>query len=331
MKIIDFFAGVGGLSIGFTSAGANLVFANDFDPSAAKTFRLNHPTVPFFEGAIEELSVRQVIDSGIDVSSIDVIMGGVPCQAFSMAGKRIRKTQKDLVDERVYLFRHFLRFVQELRPKIVLIENVRGITSMLGGRVLEEIRNSLVSLGYEVDWKYLNAADFGAPQTRVRTIILANRLGVKNIFPESSHSKETWVAVGSVLVNVPSLNHEPRFLEGKALERVSRIRPGENWKSLPKSLQTKSVHSGAYGRLDPNQPARTLTTRFDTPSVGYVTHPYENRTLTVREGARIQGFPDDFEFCGSKMEQYRQVGNAVSPYMSAALARGIIRMLDLGN
>lgn len=329
MKIIDFFAGVGGLSLGFTSKGAELVFANDFDKAASQTFRLNHRNVPFHEGSIENLDLDTIKSLGVDTSDIDVIMGGVPCQAFSMAGKRIRTTSKDKVDERIYLFRHFLRFVREINPKVVLIENVRGITSMLGGEVMREISSSLSGLGYEVNWKYLNAADFGAPQVRIRTIILANRIKVENIFPEPIVDKENWVPVRDVLQNLPALNHEPRFLTGLALQRVSNILPGENWTSLPKELQTKSVHSGAYGRLDPNQPARTLTTRFDTPSVGYVTHPEENRTLTVREGARIQGFPDDFEFCGTKMDQYKQVGNAVSPYMSFALAESVAEMLSM--
>jgi DNA (cytosine-5)-methyltransferase 1 len=331
LKIIDFFAGVGGLSLGFVKLGAELIFANDFDKSASQTFRLNHPGVPFFEGGIEDLDVSKVASAGIDLSGIDVIMGGVPCQAFSMAGRRIRTSQKDQIDDRVYLFRHFLRFVADVKPKVVLIENVRGITSMLEGRVMSEIKNSLENLGYLVDWKYLNAADYGAPQVRIRTIILANRIGVENEFPTPQFDKESWLPVSSVLSGLPELNHDPRFLTGKALERVSRIKPGENWTSLPPELQTKSVHSGAYGRLDPNLPARTLTTRFDTPSVGYVTHPTENRTLTVREGARIQGFPDNFEFCGSKMEQYKQVGNAVSPFMSAALAASVYEMLTRGK
>jgi DNA (cytosine-5)-methyltransferase 1 len=327
MKIVDLFAGVGGLSLGFTEQGADLVFANDFDPAASATFRANHPGVEFEQGPIENVDAIAIARRFGSSGQIDVVMGGVPCQAFSMAGVRIRESKDSEVDKRVYLFRHFLNFVRATNPKIVLIENVVGITSMLKGQVLEEIIDSLKDLGYRVDWKYLNAADFGAPQLRVRTIILANRIGVANLFPEPLVSPQQYTPVSKALINVPKLNHEPRQLTGKALERVQLIRPGQNWKDLPRQLQTKSVHSGAYGRLHPDKPARTLTTRFDTPSVGYVTHPSEDRTLTVREGARIQGFPDDFEFHGTKMEQYRQVGNAVSPYMSRAIARVIKIML----
>ena len=106
------------------------------------------------------------------------------------------------------------------------------------------------------------------------------------------------------------------------------IKPGANWQNLPQNLQTKSVHSGAYGRMDPNKPSRTLTTRFDTPSVGYVTHPVEDRTLTAREGARIQTFPDDFIFIGTKAQQYRQIGNAVPVRLAFEISKSIRIMLD---
>lgn len=327
MRVVDLFAGVGGLSLGFLEQGAEIAFASDWDEAASATFRANHPGVRFHEGAIEDIDFAEVSQELLREGEIDVVMGGVPCQAFSMAGNRIRSNKEEAIDERVYLFRHFLKFVEATNPKVVLIENVVGITSMLQGRVLNEIESSLENLGYKTSWKYLNAADYGAPQIRVRTIILANRLGITNNFPTPSRTAGNYEPVESALRDVPGLNHEPRELTGKTLERVKRIKPGQNWTSLPTELQTKSIHSGAYGRLDPNLPARTLTTRFDTPSVGYVTHPYENRTLTVREGARIQGFPDTFEFFGAKMQQFRQVGNAVSPFMSRAIADSIAEML----
>ena len=326
--IIDLFAGVGGLSMGFSRLGFEIVFANDFDAAAAKTFMHNHPNTPFHVGAIEEIDVQNLVKSGTIPSSVDVLVGGVPCQAFSMAGYRIRNNRKEEFDQRVYLFRHFLRFVKQLRPKFVVIENVKGLTSMLNGDVISEILRELRGLGYMAEWKYLNAADYGAPQLRERTVIIANNLGLDPIFPLPTVMPDAYKAVSTVLSDVVPLNHEPRPLSGAALERVERLMPGQNWKDLPPALQTKSVHSGAYGRIDPTKPSRTLTTRFDTPSVGYVTHPFENRCLTVREGARIQGFPDSFEFLGTRMQQYRQVGNAVSPYMSDAIAKLIAQALE---
>lgn len=326
--IIDLFAGVGGLSMGFVERGFEIAFANDFDKSAGDTFRRNHPGTPFHLGAIEDINIENLVSEGVIPRTVDVIVGGVPCQAFSMAGYRIRNNRRDELDQRVYLFRYFLNFVKQLKPKFVVIENVKGLTSMLNGEVIAEILRELRDLGYEADWKYLNAADFGAPQLRERTVIIANNLALHPEFPSPTVLPANYKPVAEVFANVPSLNHEPRKLSGDALKRVQLLRPGQNWKDLPPALQTKSVHSGAYGRIDPSKPSRTLTTRFDTPSVGYVTHPYEDRCLTVREGARIQGFPDNFEFLGTRMQQYRQVGNAVSPYMSHAIAELISKVLD---
>lgn len=328
MSVVDLFAGVGGLSSGFVNTGHSLLFASDFDQAASNTFKRNHPGVPFYMDSIENLDpfdIMKILNVG--KGDLDVLVGGVPCQAFSMAGLRIRKDSYGQLDERVYLFRHFLRFAKALNPKVIVIENVPGILSMLQGDVIQEIKSSLESLGYEVSWQLLNAADYGAPQLRTRAIILANRISQSNIFPVPEYSKDSYRTIASALQDVPDLNHEPRPLSGLTLQRVKLLKQGENWTHLPTHLRTKSIHSGAYGRLRMDAPARTLTTRFDTPSVGYVTHPIENRTLTVREGARIQGFPDDFEFLGTRMQQYKQVGNAVSPYMSLAIAKSVNEIL----
>lgn len=328
--IADFFAGVGGLSLGFTDAGFRLVLASDNDTWASTTFRKNHIDVPFIEKSIEEVTSAE-LRAAVGDGPIDVLVGGVPCQAFSMAGYRNRESRRDIVDERVYLFRHYIRVAEILRPKVVVVENVKGLPSMLGGLVLEEMRSELEELGYVVDWKILNAADYGAAQLRERFVLIANRLSVANRFPPPTRTPDQYETVGSALRDLPSTNHEPRALHGPTLERVRLIKQGENWRALPEAMQTRSLHSGAYGRLRSDAPAKTLLTRFDSPPVGYVTHPEEDRALTVREGARLQGFPDAFTFFGPKMSQYRQVGNAVSPIMSAAIARSVIQMLDEGE
>lgn len=328
--VADLFAGVGGLSQGFAERGFGLVFANDNDYWAGETFKRNHPGVYFSSEDITSLDMHRLADE-IGLDDLDVVVGGVPCQAFSMAGYRIRKNRQGQLDDRVYLFRHYLRFVNAFKPKIAIIENVKGLPTMLGGAVLTEIISSLEAAGYQADWRILNAADYGAPQLRERVIILANRLGVPNRFPKPSLSPDSYVPVGQVLHGIPDLNHKPRVLSGVTLERVKLIGPGQNWTALPPELRTRSRHSGAYGRLDPNKPSRTLLTRFDSPPVGYVTHPYEHRALTVREGARIQGFADEFEFLGPVMQQYKQVGNAVSPHMSRALATTVASLLREGE
>jgi DNA (cytosine-5)-methyltransferase 1 len=325
--VVDLFAGVGGLSLGFQENNFEISFANDIDKDASKTFIHNHPKTKFILGDIKELSedkIRTIIGN----KEIDVLVGGVPCQSFSMVGYRTTKKKANLDDPRHYLFREFIRVAKILKPKVVIIENVKAILSSHNGKIKNEIIKGLNELGYEVDYEILNAADFGVSQLRERAIFMGNKLGISNNFPTKTHSSDNYVTIREIFKNIPSVNHEPKQLSGKVLERVKLVKQGNNWKSLPKELQTGSKHSGAYGRLDPNKPSRTLTTRFDTPPGGYVTHPTEDRAITVREGARIQGFPDDFIFIGNRISQYRQVGNAVAVGVSRALAKSIKEMLN---
>lgn len=326
LTIIDLFAGVGGLSLGFAEKGYELLFANDNDHWAMETLKANHKVQGYSEKNIEDISVEELKEK-IANKHVNVLVAGIPCQSFSMSGYRIRQKNKDHDDSRTYLFKEFIRIAKGIRPDVVIIENVKGLISMQNGKIKDEIINGLEGLGYALDYRVLNSADYGAPQLRQRVFFIGNKLGVKNIFPEPIKTKANYQTVGEALKNISGPNHEPRPLQGIVLKRVKLIKPGENWRVLPKELQTKSNHSGAYGRLDPQLPARTLTTRFDTPPVGYVTHPKENRTLTVREGARIQGFPDSFKFYGPTMQQYKQVGNAVPVYFSRALAQSVTHML----
>lgn len=327
LTIVDLFAGVGGLSLGFIEQNYELLFANDNNHWALETLSKNHKVGAVSEKDIQYISVDEIRKLAKN-EHINVLVAGIPCQSFSMAGYRIRTSQKDSDDDRNYLFKELLRIVKGLKPDIVIIENVKGLISMQGGKIRNDIIDGLESIGYKVDYRILNAADYGAPQLRERVFFIGNRIGVDNIFPKTTTPSEKYTTVGEVLKNVPKNNHAPRQLSGVVLQRVKLVKQGQNWTSLPKELQTKSQHSGAYGRLDPNKPARTLTTRFDSPPVGYVTHPTENRTLTVREGARIQGFPDDFVFMGPVMQQYKQVGNAVPIYFSRAIAESVSKMLS---
>lgn len=325
-KVIDLFAGVGGLSMGFDDNGFVTVMANDFDQDAANTFKLNHPHVKFIDGDVAKIDER-LIRKTIGGTEVDVMMGGIPCQSFSMAGRRIRKGIDHSDDPRHFLYKEYFRLLDIMKPKVAIIENVKGILSSHNGEIMKEILISFENHGYKADYKLLDASDYGVPQARQRVIIIANRINQENIFP-NKHDKK--IPVGDVLKNIPesAKNHEKRYLSGKTLERVKLIKPGQNWTFLPTEMQTKSIHSGAYGRIDPTKPSKTLTTRFDTPSVGYVTHPDEDRTLTVREGARIQTFPDDFVFTGARMQQYKQVGNAVPVKLGYELSKGIKKMLD---
>jgi len=312
--------------MGFEVNGFKTVLANDFDADAANTFKHNHPNTPFIDGDIAKVQ-RVDIDKILNGKEVDVLMGGIPCQSFSMSGRRIRKGIDHSTDPRHFLYKEYFRILDIVNPKIAVIENVKGILSSHDGEILKDILYSFEVRGYKASYRLLNASEHGVPQARQRVFIIANRISVENIFP-AKHEK--LVPVGEVLKNIPenAPNHEKRYLTGIALDRIKLIKPGQNWTHLPKDLQTKSIHSGAYGRIDPSRPSRTLTTRFDTPSVGYVTHPDENRTLTVREGARIQTFPDNFVFTGKRLQQYKQVGNAVPVQLAQEVSRGIKKMLD---
>lgn len=325
-NIVDLFAGVGGLSMGFDKNGFSTVLANDFDKDASNTFKLNHPKVNFIDGDIANID-KAVIEKNIGNIDVDVLMGGIPCQSFSMAGRRIRRGIDNSEDPRHFLYREYFRILDLLNPKIALIENVKGILSSHNGEIIKEIIFSFESRGYKADYKLLDASDYGVPQARQRVVVIANRINKENIFPDKHNQK---ISVGEAIDNIPEgvENHEKRYLTGKTLERVKLIKQGQNWTHLPEKLQTRSIHSGAYGRIDPTKPSKTITTRFDTPSVGYVTHPTEHRTLTVREGARIQTFPDNFIFTGPRMQQYKQVGNAVPVKLGYELSKGLKKMLD---
>lgn len=325
--IVDLFSGVGGLSLGFQQENFKLLLASDIDDSVAKTFKRNHPDVPFYQKDIRKINKKELMKI-LKNREVDILVGGIPCQSFSMAGKRIRKNADTKNDERHFLFKEFLRLTKIINPKIILIENVKGILSSHSGKIKEEIISGLEKLNYSVDYKVLNALDYGVPQSRERVMFLGNRINKENLFPIKTHSPKDYITVGEVLKNIPDLNHNPRKLSGITLERVKLIKQGDNWKSLPKKLQTKSIHSGAYGRLSEKKPSKTIMTRFDTPTVGSVIHPKEHRTLTIREGARIQTFPDNFEFIGNTSSQNRQVGNAVPPRLSNATAKQIRLMLN---
>lgn len=325
-NIVDLFCGVGGLSLGFNLNGYKTIFANDIDKDASNTFKLNHPDVPFLQRDIAKIVTEEILQI-IGNNKVHVLMAGIPCQSFSMSGYRIRKGIDNSEDPRHFLYREFFRIMDILQPDVVLIENVKGILSSHSGAIVKDIKYSLNERQYFCQHRLLNASQYGVPQIRERVFIIGNKLGESIIFPKKQCRQ---IPVSVVLNNIDKQlhNNEKRYLTGITLQRMKLIKPGENWRKLPKELQTKSIHSGAYGRIDPNKPSRTLTTRFDSPPVGYVTHPLENRTLTVREGARIQTFPDDFIFTGKRMQQYKQVGNAVPVKLSYEVSKGIKVMLD---
>lgn len=366
MKIIDLFAGCGGLSLGFIKDGYDVYKAVEFDKSIANTYKTNHPNIDIVIDDIKNVDHSDIFTRKV----ADVIIGGPPCQGFSMAGARIRGGF--MGDPRNYLFKHYFNIVRSVLPEVFVMENVKGISTMQNGEIFSEIlrifsdTNLLNGSSYSVYPRIVKAVDFGVPQKRERMIIIGvlNRNIDINHFWNITHDeiermypyyfKETTVkdAIGNLpepnedgIINNPvAITEYQKFLSSNsntienhiktkhskiAVERMSKISNGENYTSLQENI--KSVHSGSYGRLCWEEQAPTITTRFDTPAGGRFIHPTENRTLTPREAARIQSFPDDFVFTGNKTSICKQIGNAVPPKISYFLAKLVRNIIETEN
>ena len=356
--VVDLFAGAGGLSSGFMKAGYEIVAAVEYDKQIADTYKLNHPNTRLFINDIKNISEQRSLAN----ISADVIIGGPPCQGFSMAGARIRKNFID--DERNYLFRYYYDVIKQIMPKYFVFENVKGITTMENGEILNEImslfQDSKLLNGHRYyTYPYLfKTVDMGIPQKRERFIIIGildkeinwnevyetAKTNILIKYPSFFDKTTVWDAISNLadisdcdefVVNpqtnyqkflasdtgVVYNNNKPKHSE-LALARIKQIACGKNWTSL-KNDNIKSIHSGSYGRLTKEGVSPTITTRFDTPSGGGFIHPTENRTLTPREGARIQSFPDDYKFVGNKTSIYKQIGNAVPPKLAYFIAEMI--------
>jgi len=345
MKAIDLFAGVGGLSLGFSQAGFEIVYANEYDKSIADAFAKNHPNTIVDSTDIRDINFEKVFRKF--ENKVDVVMGGPPCQGFSQKGKRI-----GINDERNFMFQQFVKVVEIVKPEFFILENVPNILSAEGGYFKDEIIKVFRKLGYDVKAKVLKAEKFGVPQTRRRAVFLGRKGKLNFELPDGNGKKTT---VNEALSDLPPLksgegnkeqkystapcnafqklmrckskivkNHFATKHNKKALERLSLISVNGTKEDLPKHLRTKSLHSGTWSRLKPDGFARTITTRFDTPSSGQFTLPFQDRCITVREAARLQSFPDNFIFHGNKSNQMLQVGNAVPPMMAYEIAKAII-------
>ena len=315
---IDLFAGCGGMAKGFRYAGFECVIANEFDEKAAITYRsnFNHPLVV---GDITLSEVKQILYELVGDKNVDVVVGGFPCQGFSMSGKRL------VDDPRNQLFREFVEVVKVSKPKIVVGENVEGILSMDNGEVVKQIIEEFSNLGYKMEYKVLNAADYGVPQLRKRVIFIGNRIGVENIFPEPILTPENYKTVKDAIGDLVGHGHDEKLShlitasKYEILERMKDIKEGENF------YQTRR---DSCRKLFWDRPAPTVKDNH----VNWAVHPVENRYVTPREMARLQSFPDDFDFSHvAKKYQLRQIGNAVPPLMAKYIAESINDMLDVNR
>ena len=345
LKIADLFAGVGGLSQGFISKGFEVEFAIEYDKDIAKSYQLNHPKTKVYD---EDISIIDLNELKNNHQNIDVIVGGPPCQGFSQKGKRL-----SINDERNFYFKKFIETVKVFRPKYFVLENVPNILTTAKGFFKKEIINGFEKLGYKVNAKTLNAADFGVPQNRKRAFFIGALNGNLINFPDANNEKTTikeaiydlpFIESGEgedffEYEKQPNSNYQKKLRKGSkgifnhkstnhskiAIERLKLIPKGKGKEVLPPEHRTKSIYSGTWSRLLEDDIAATITTRFDTPSSGLFTHPVLNRCLTVREAARIQSFSDNFIFYGSKTIQMKQVGNAVPPLLAAEIALVILK------
>ena len=345
MKVADLFSGVGGLSLGFRQAGFAVAFAIEHDKEIAEAYSRNDSSAVMFNEDITKLDPKKLANR---FGRVDVIVGGPPCQGFSQKGKRL-----SVNDDRNFLFKQYVRFVAEFKPKYFVLENVPNIITTAKGYFRDEIIREFSKLGYDVQADVFDVADFGVPQHRRRAIFLGQKKHLEVKFPKPVKGR---VTVKDALSDLPRLlsgesytagmypknpqteyqrkmrvgsngivNHESTKHSKIALKRLAMIPKGKGKEVLPPEHLTKSIYSGTWCRLLEDDQAATITTRFDTPSSGRFTLPDQNRCITVREAARLQSFPDSFVFYGSKCSQMKQVGNAVPPVFANAIAKEILK------
>jgi len=369
LKVIDLFCGVGGLSYGFAHNDAfEIVAANDVLPNMAKAYSLNHPSVKVYAEDIKDFNAQKIKkDLGIKAGEIDIIVGGPPCQAYSTVGKRL------IDDPRGKLFQEYYRVLKEFDPKLFLFENVKGLLSMQGGELLETIVSLFKSLDYKVQFKVLNAADFGAPQLRERVVMIGSKLNSKFQYPERTHknSKEKkslfeenlkpYLTLEEAISDLPFIktgeesfeyameprNNFQKYMRSNASEKLmDHNAPKNNEKlvkimellpdggtpeDLPENLRPTSGFKNTYCRLWWERPAPTITRNLSTPSSSRCIHPKAPRPLTTREGARIQCFPDSYQFYGSRSDRNLQIGNAVPTVLSIAISKAILENFKADN
>lgn len=361
--VIDLFCGAGGLSEGFRQAGYRVLAGNDFFDAAGETFAATHREAKFLPGAIQQYSPEDFLEAaGLNPGELDVLVGGPPCQGFS-----VYNHQRGLHDERSSLYLEYLRIVAGLLPNWVVLENVTGMTSAGGGAAVNAIIEGLGKLGYKVEAKILRAEEYGVPQERRRLVFIGNRIGLPIEFPKQTHGPGLlpFVTIEAAIGDLPRLkngeengvmgysteakseyqaelrggsnsvdNHAAAKLSKVNLERLKHIPQGGSWRDIPIDLlpegmkkAKRSDHTKRYGRLRWDGLASTILTKCD-PHWGAYYHPDQDRTITVREAARLQSFPDWFEFKGSRTDQYVQVGNAVPPMLGRAIAQVIRRVSE---
>ncbi|WP_136660599.1 DNA cytosine methyltransferase [Nitratireductor sp. XY-223] len=357
---IDLFCGAGGLSEGFRQSGFHILAGNDFDEWAGATFAKTHSEAKFLGGPIQDITTGALLKAaGLKKGQLDCLIGGPPCQAFS-----VYNHQRGMHDDRSQLFKEYLRMVEELEPNWVVMENVTGITSAGQGAAVKAILSGLEKLGYTVDKQILRAEEYGVPQERRRIVFIGNKLGKPILFPEATHGEglTPFTTIFDAIGDLPELengednggtgyltapetdyqkllrgnsaevlNHSAPRLAPINMERMKHIPQGGSWRDIPFELLPDGMkrarrcdHTKRYGRMSWSGLSCTILTKCDLHWGAYL-HPEQDRSITVREAARIQSFPDWFCFEGPRTEQYVQVGNAVPPLLGRKIGEAVLR------
>ncbi len=359
INVVDLFCGVGGLSYGFAKdINFEIIAANEVLPNMAKAYELNHPNVKVYCKDIKDFGIKDLVrDFGLKKGDIDIVVGGPPCQAYSTVGKRL------IDDPRGKLFQEYYRVLKEIDPKVFVFENVKGLLSMQNGELFNAIISLFKSLSYSISFKTLNSADYGVPQTRERVFIVGTKLKSAFLYPKPTHenkeSNNTFnlrqhLSIAEAIGDLPFIksgeesfcyesqpqnlfqelmrkNAPKRLMDHNAprnnkrlIEIMEKLPDGGTPLDLPENLRPKSGFANTYCRLWWNRPSTTITRNFSTPSSSRCIHPKAPRPLTTREGARIQCFPDDYMFYGSRSDRNLQIGNAVPTFLSIAIKDSIL-------
>ena len=341
--VLDLFSGAGGLSRGFLDAGYNVVLGVDFDDMALKTFKENHGTAEAMKLDLFNHENISKIEEFLNEKNIklDVLVGGPPCQGFSLAGPR------NVNDERNNLYTAMVKLAERVRPKIVVLENVLGMLRLYEGRGAKRIIDDFSKLGYKIKAQVLYAPDFGIPQIRKRVFFVGILDSEEYFdFPMPIYSKDEYITCEQAISDLPALegilgediqqyecepkseyqkrmrknskeihNHIGTIHSEKTVKLISMVPEGKNYKSLPEEYSSQFKYNEALTRYHSQKPSLTINT-------GHRSHFHYkyNRIPTVRESARLQSFPDDFVFYGNKSQQYKQVGNAVPPILGYYIA-----------
>lgn len=349
LHVIDLFSGCGGLSLGFEQTGKFKAIAGvDNYKDALETFVANHPGAKGLDLDLFDESFTKQIKQAIGNIDVDVVVGGPPCQGFSLTGPR------NFDDKRNSLYLAMIKAVKDLKPKAFLIENVPGLATMYDGKVKDEILHRFEELGYEVKHRVLLAADYGVPQMRRRVFFVGIKKGLGEFkFPQPIRDEATYVTTSEAISDLPPRNndmgeevddysakpksdfqkemrkHSTKLMNHVATKHTDKVKDvialvpdGGNYKDLPEGIGEHRKFNEAWTRYSSKKPSRTI----DTGHRNHFHYKWD-RVPTVRENARLQSFPDDFVLKGSRTSQHRQVGNAVPPLLAEAVASEIYKAI----